>query len=680
MVNSMKKNKTHKTLILTIIGVILLVVVLIFVLNYSKDDSSFSLLEKKWLKDNVNNVIDVSIYNDVPVFGENGRGLAFDYLDTFTEKYDIEFNKVSYLSDSDTAYKNVSFKLLNSQDELSKNDIILYEDNYVVISTKTSGIDKIADLSDLEIAVLESDLSQMAYYLVDAKNVSYKSYKTEREIISALSDDEVSYAILPKTLYLDDVIKNDLNMLFQVSDLNKKYVLTVTDNETLLSIMKKYNVQFKEEYDEIYNNNLLVSTFNYLEISDAEKSSYNSSTYTYGYVVNMPYENVENSNFVGTISNYLSGFEDAYDVDFKMVKYNSIKELRQALSNGEVDLVFSNFNVDGTNVDKIYSVSPLKEEYVILSKEPFVVDSIRSLKDKEVYSVSNTYLDDFLVSNNVKTKGYKDTDELLKKIDNNSIIALDINTYRYYQDQKLQGYKVLYTGLIDQDYKFVIRDVNKNTTFSKLFTTYVSMVNYNNIKYAYNTNSTISDTDFLKSLLKYLIVILFFVMGIIILMVARKKHRKEVIGKDEKIKFIDVMTSLKNRNYLNYNIPIWEENVIYPQAVIVIDLNNIKAINDSYGHEEGDNEIKKAASILINNQLEKTDIIRTDGNEFLIYMVGYDEKAVVAYTRKIYKELKELPHNYGASVGYSMIMDDLKTIEDAINEATIIMREQKEKK
>jgi len=61
-------------------------------------------------------------------------------------------------------------------------------------------------------------------------------------------------------------------------------------------------------------------------------------------------------------------------------------------------------------------------------------------------------------------------------------------------------------------------------------------------------------------------------------------------------------------------------------------------------------------------------------------MVGYDEKAVVAYTRKIYKELKELPHNYGASVGYSMIMDELKTIEDAINEATILMREQKEKK
>ena len=138
------------------------------------------------------------------------------------------------------------------------------------------------------------------------------------------------------------------------------------------------------------------------------------------------------------------------------------------------------------------------------------------------------------------------------------------------------------------------------------------------------------------------------------------------------------MTSLKNRNYLNYNISKWEENVIYPQSFVVVDLNNIKYVNDNHGHEEGDNVIKKAASILIINQLENTDIIRTDGNEFLIYMVGYSEKEVISYTRKIYKELKELPYGFGASVGYSMITDDIKTIDDAINEATLEMRKAKE--
>ena len=59
-------------------------------------------------------------------------------------------------------------------------------------------------------------------------------------------------------------------------------------------------------------------------------------------------------------------------------------------------------------------------------------------------------------------------------------------------------------------------------------------------------------------------------------------------------------------------------------------------------------------------------------------MIGYDEKNVIAYTKKLYKELKELPHNFGGTIGYSMIEDDVKSIEDAINEATLDMRSQKE--
>ena len=59
------------------------------------------------------------------------------------------------------------------------------------------------------------------------------------------------------------------------------------------------------------------------------------------------------------------------------------------------------------------------------------------------------------------------------------------------------------------------------------------------------------------------------------------------------------MTSLKNRNYLNYNIKKWDENVIYPQSIVIIDLNNAKYINDNYGHEEGDEVIKKADEFLL---------------------------------------------------------------------------------
>ena len=134
-----------------------------------------------------------------------------------------------------------------------------------------------------------------------------------------------------------------------------------------------------------------------------------------------------------------------------------------------------------------------------------------------------------------------------------------------------------------------------------------------------------------------------------------------------------MLTSLKNRNYLNAKLPEWEECKIFPQAIVMVDLNNVKYVNDNYGHEEGDQLIIKAAAILVNTQLENSEIVRTDGNEFLIYLVSYSERQVDTYTKKLGKEMKSLPHEFGAAVGYSMIIDEIKTIDDAINEATLEM-------
>ena len=152
----------------------------------------------------------------------------------------------------------------------------------------------------------------------------------------------------------------------------------------------------------------------------------------------------------------------------------------------------------------------------------------------------------------------------------------------------------------------------------------------------------------------------------------------EKILTENKIKYIDMLTSLKNRNYLNSAIEKWDESEIYPQTIMIVDLNNIAYINDNYGHEEGDNVIKQAANILITTQVENSEIMRTNGNEFLIYMVNYDEKQVITYIRKLTKEFKELSHGFGAAIGYSMITDGLKTIDDAINEATLDMKSNKE--
>ncbi|MDO4394717.1 MAG: GGDEF domain-containing protein [Mycoplasmatota bacterium] len=677
-----KNNKLNKIIVLSIIGLILVLSLVIFILNYTKDSSSFSILEKTWINNHKNNVIDISVYNDVPIYGQDGEGIIFSYLEEFTKSYNIEFNKVPYLQSGNTNLLDVAFKVTDYNYQLTDNDILLSKDYYVIVGNEKNSLNSLEDLQDKNIGIFDNDISNARYFLSNIKNIKYTTCKDEEEIFTNLTNKEVDYIILPKNLYLDEILKRDLTISYHLYDIYKNYLITVNKDKTLRSILNKFTMIYLKEYEkDDYKTSFVNTFFKYRKLSEAEKMNYNSSNYVYGYVVNMPFENTVNKEFVGTISNYLSGFEDLVNVDFKMVGYPDVNSLKQAFSRGEVDLLFNNFNINGVNVDVLNTISPFKEDYVILSKENYVVNTIRSLKGKTVNVVANTYLYDYLGQNGINQLAFSNTDNLLRGVKNDSIIIMDLDTYEYYKDRKFKNFKVIYQDKLDKDYVFTIRDVNKNTTFYELFNYYVSSINYKEIKYQYNTSYMTNSKNELSIMFKYLLIILgsILLVGISVYLIIRSNRKKKEMNKEEKLKFIDVMTSLKNRNYLNYNIKSWEDNVIYPQAIVIIDLNNIKYINDNYGHAEGDEVIKKAASILIVNQEENTDIIRTDGNEFLIYMVGYDEKKVIEYTRRLSKEFKTLPHEFGATLGYSMITDNVKTIDDAINEATLSMRQAKEK-
>ena len=174
------KKRNNKIIVIVTATVIFVVAFLIFILNYSKDETSFSILEKKWLNDNENNVIDISVYNDVPVFGESGNGIIFDYLNNFTEEHGINFNKVSYLvSEDKKAYKDLAFKILGTAEKVGDNDILLYNDYYVMVSTENKTLNDINDLTKIKLGVMSNDLSLTNYYLNEAQDISFNSGETK---------------------------------------------------------------------------------------------------------------------------------------------------------------------------------------------------------------------------------------------------------------------------------------------------------------------------------------------------------------------------------------------------------------------------------------------------------------------------------------------------------------------
>ncbi len=76
--------------------------VLLFALFYFfgvKDKkTSLTVAQKKWIENNKNRVIDLSVFSGVPVINNNGGGIVFDFLDSLEKDTGLEFNKLSYVN------------------------------------------------------------------------------------------------------------------------------------------------------------------------------------------------------------------------------------------------------------------------------------------------------------------------------------------------------------------------------------------------------------------------------------------------------------------------------------------------------------------------------------------------------------------------------------------------------
>ena len=89
-----------KKKLVIIIPILIAIVAFVFVYRYyNKEDKTTTLTvaERKWVEENKDQTYDFEIVNDYPLYGTNGEGVIFDFINDFEEKIGIEFNKIPYL-------------------------------------------------------------------------------------------------------------------------------------------------------------------------------------------------------------------------------------------------------------------------------------------------------------------------------------------------------------------------------------------------------------------------------------------------------------------------------------------------------------------------------------------------------------------------------------------------------
>jgi len=118
----------------------------------------------------------------------------------------------------------------------------------------------------------------------------------------------------------------------------------------------------------------------------------------------------------------------------------------------------------------------------------------------------------------------------------------------------------------------------------------------------------------------------------------------------------DFLTGLKNRRYCGDYIESLKDKELDPDfTVLSFDINNLKTLNDSFGHDQGDMAIIGAANVLTRVFGKITDrIYRMGGDEFLVLMEDKGNK-ISEYIQKVETECEKISvrtETLSLSVGY----------------------------
>ena len=138
----------------------------------------------------------------------------------------------------------------------------------------------------------------------------------------------------------------------------------------------------------------------------------------------------------------------------------------------------------------------------------------------------------------------------------------------------------------------------------------------------------------------------------------------QLAGYNEKL-YRDVLTGVLNRRYYEEKI----KNMRGSVGIAMMDLDNFKYYNDSYGHNVGDLALNSAAKVILSH-IRKTDfLIRYGGDEFLLILPGIRKDAFDKKLNQIQKQLHQTTLDGYPGISLSVSIGGVTTVEETVGTA-----------
>lgn len=137
----------------------------------------------------------------------------------------------------------------------------------------------------------------------------------------------------------------------------------------------------------------------------------------------------------------------------------------------------------------------------------------------------------------------------------------------------------------------------------------------------------------------------------------------------------DTMTGIYNREFFEQIMDKYNEYIDISVAIILCDLDELKYLNDNFGHKKGDVLIKEAAKLLNQYFIENAVVSRIGGDEFAIIIINLNKTQVESLFENISKEISEYNKKsknnvkIKMSMGYAFSKYSIGKMEELLAEA-----------
>lgn len=457
---------------------------------------------------------------------------------------------------------------------------------------------------------------------------------------------------------IDAVIASEINVMHDWIPLmaigQEPYYYGVAKERTDLLVDLNRSMRIIQSLDPFYNDNLRAK---YITGSAVIKNELTDSETAWlkkhpkvriGYTKNyMPYcgVNPDTGELDGMLYDFLEHISEVYGMEYEAVPYSTYGEMMDAMHDGEIDALFPSYGEYSLAEESNVMVSDaLTHSSMVVLNGSTYLKGVEKVAITDVSPFQRRYAEIYYPdAQQIECASIADC---IKAVTNGTadftiIENAEVNEFEYlYRQKKVQAVDlhelVNVSFAIRNGESELLSILNKGIVSTDKSVITNSLI-HNSKKYSVYTVK-----DFLMDYAVVIIVILICVFGTIIgilafYYVSMAKRKKEISEAYNQIKSVryeashDALTGLLNRAKFLELCNIFKKSDV-PLALLMMDVDKFKFVNDNYGHETGDKALMKIATVLSATFRPEDYVVRYAGDEFVVIMVGaiYEHKNEIA--------------------------------------------------